>query len=324
MILVFLLLDLLLAIAAGCAVLTAVVARRAERAVPPAGRFVTVDGVRLHYVEEGAGPPILMIHGLGSQLQTFTYALGALLPGYRLVMLGRPGAGYSQAAPSATLATPAGIIAGFLRALGIERALVVGHSLGGAVALALALDHPERVAGLALLGPATQPQDEPPEVLRGLAIRSDLVRRLAGWLVVTPLSLVAGPKQLAAVFAPDPVPADFGTRAGGLLQIRPAAFRRASRELVEAGGQLAAYAARQGALAMPVGVLYGTADNILDPALHGDGLAAKVPGCDLELIERAGHMVPISAPERTAAFIERIAGRAFAGKESRTFPRARV
>ena len=291
------------------AAFTLLAARRSEAAVPPPGRFVEVEGVRLHYVDEGEGPPILMVHGLGSQLQTFTYALAALLPGHRLIMVDRAGAGYSHAAPAATLAAQAELLAHFLAALGIERALVVGHSLGGAIALALALDHPERVAGLALLAPATQPQAAPPVPLRGLLIRSDLVRRLVGWLAVTPLSLLLGRRQLAAVFAPEPVPGDFATRAGGLLQIRPEAFRNASRDLVEAGGQFPAYARRQSALSVPVGVLFGTADAILDPTLHGGGLAAKASGVEIEHIEGAGHMVPITAPERCAAFILRIAAR---------------
>ena len=71
------------------------IAADAERMVPPSGKFVTVDGDRIHYVEAGEGPPILFIHGLGGQLHHFRHPLFDALDGYRLVALDRPGSGYS-------------------------------------------------------------------------------------------------------------------------------------------------------------------------------------------------------------------------------------
>ena len=151
---------------------------QAERLVPPCGRFVTIDGVRLHIRDIGEGPAIVMLHGLASQLQTFSYEITDHLPGrYRIVLVDRPGCGYSEPATAgASLGIQAAIVAGLMRELELGPAIVVGHSLGGAVALALALDHPELVAGLALLAPATLPQDDVPEALRFLAIRSDIAR----------------------------------------------------------------------------------------------------------------------------------------------------
>ncbi len=283
--------------------------RRVETLVPPAGRFVSVDGVRLHYVDQGSGPVVLMIHGLASQLQSFTFALSSHLPGYRLVMLDRPGSGYSQVGPSASLKAQANLIAAFMRALDIDRALVVGHSLGGALALALALDHPDRVAALALLAPATQPQEEPPEALKALAIRSDALRWIVGWTLAVPAGLRNGPRTVKSLFAPDPVPSDFGTRGGGLLTLRPWTFRNAARDLAAAAEDLGPYAKRHREITRPVGVLFGTGDRILDYRLHGEGLRGQIPGLDLELVVEGGHMVPLSAPGRAAAFIQRMAAK---------------
>jgi pimeloyl-ACP methyl ester carboxylesterase len=75
---------------------------------------------------------------------------------------------------------------------------------------------------------------------------------------------------------------------------------------------LASMPARYKELTMPVGILYGTEDRILDPALHAQGFATKVPGTDLELIVGAGHMLLISSADQVAAFVARIAQRAAA------------
>ncbi len=304
-------LILLAAVVAGLVAFNALLARRAEALVPPVGRFVLVDGVRLHYVDEGTGPVVLLIHGLASQLQTFTYAINALLKTrYRLIAVDRPGCGYSQAGSSASLGGQAALFAGLLAALGVERALVVGHSLGGALALALATDHPARVAGVALLAPATQPQGEPPRALLRFAIRNDLIRWVAAWTVAAPLALYARERTLKNLFAPDPVPGDFAGRGGAALAARPASFRNAARDLVEAGGQLAAYAGRYGTIHVPVGVLFGRGDRILDCAVHGEGLRRQIAGAVVELIDEGGHMTPVASPERSAAFIEAMAERA--------------
>lgn len=302
---------LILLVAGGLAIFTGMTARKAEALVPPVGRFVTVDGVRLHYLDEGAGPPIVMLHGLASQLQSFTFALSARLRGsYRLIMVDRPGSGYSALAPAATLKEQARIVAGLMAELGIDRALVVGHSLGGALALALAVDHPDRVAGLALLAPATQAQGEVPPALKPLAIRSDPVRYLVGWLLAVPMSMRSRDQVLRSLFGPDKVPNDFGTRGGALLVTRPWTYRAACRDLVEAGGEFGSYATRHGEIRVPVGVLFGDGDQILNPRVHGEGLRRSLPELDLQLLPGGGHMIPLVRAEETAAFIERMADKA--------------
>ena len=308
----------ILLVAGSLAIFSGLTARRAEKLVPPVGRFVTIDGVRLHYLDEGAGPPIFMLHGLASQLQSFTFALsGRLRESYRLIMVDRPGSGYSALAPAATLKEQARIVAGFMTELGIDRALVVGHSLGGALALALAVDHPERVAGLALIAPATQAQGEVPPALKPLAIRSDPVRYLVGWLLAVPMSMRNRDQVLRALFGPDRVPDDFGTRGGALLATRPWTYRAACRDLVEAGGEFGAYAARHGEIRVPVGVLFGDGDHILDPRVHGEGLRRQLPDVDLQLLPGGGHMIPLVRGGETAAFIERIAAKAGLAAQSR-------
>src|SRR5271156_894713 len=117
-------------------------ARQVEKRVPPRGRFIDVDGARFHYLDEGSGPALLLVHGLAGQMLNFTHSLSDRLKrDHRVVVLDRPGSGYSTrpADASAALGPQADTIARFCQALGLERPLVVGHSMGGAIALALAL-----------------------------------------------------------------------------------------------------------------------------------------------------------------------------------------
>ncbi len=296
----------------GLVVFSARTARQVEKALPPLGRFIDVDGVRIHYLDEGSGPPLLLIHGLSGHMRHFTYSLLDRLKGdYRVVILDRPGSGYSTRPPraSAAIGAQARTIARFAKALGLERPLLVGHSLGGAIALAMALNHPEQVGGLALIAPATHPQDHVSPVFRGLEIRSRLLRWMIAWTLATPLSIRNGKMVLKTVFDPQPVPADFATRGGGLLALRPRSFIGASRDLVAAHEDFGDMPARYQSLTVPVGILSGASDRILDPAAHGEALAKKLSGADFELIEGGGHMIPLTSAERCAEFIARMAQR---------------
>jgi pimeloyl-ACP methyl ester carboxylesterase len=222
-----------------------------------------------------------------------------------------PGSGYSTRPPQASAAifAQARTLAKFAEALHLEQPLVVGHSLGGAIALALALNHPQQVGGLALLAPLTHPQDELPPVFRALSIRSPLMRRIMAWTLAIPLSIRNAPTVLNAVFGPQSVPADFPSKGGGLLGLRPGAFFTASTDLIAVPEDLQAMPGRDKKLTQPVGILFGTGDRILDPEAQGKALAAKVPGADLELIEGEDHMVPICSADRAAEFIARMAQR---------------
>src|SRR5262245_48712944 len=128
---------LLAALTAGLVWFTANTARKVEAALPPCGRFAEIDGERIHYVDTGgAGPAVVMIHGLAGNLLHFDYALaGRLASEFRLILVDRPGSGYSTRAAGADagLTAQAATIAKLIRALGLTRPLVVGHSLGGAV-----------------------------------------------------------------------------------------------------------------------------------------------------------------------------------------------
>ncbi|MEH3159440.1 MAG: alpha/beta hydrolase [Sphingomonas taxi] len=282
------------------------IAREAERLVPQDGRHIQVDGARLHYVDRGSGPAIVMVHGLGGQLRNFSYAMLDLLSAsHRVILVDRPGSGYSTADDGEPGIVAQGTILGrFIEALGVERPLLVGHSLGGAVALALALERPELIRGLALIAPLTQAQEEVPENFRPLALVPPALRQLLAHTVGPPLTRLTRERGLRMVFAPETPPEDFATRGGGALTQRPSALAAAHADLKAAGDEMAGLVARYPDLAVPIAILFGRDDAVLDPTLHGRHTADTVPGTSLELIE-GGHMIPVTAPEASADFVAR-------------------
>ena len=297
------------ALGAGLTLFSRAQARRAEAQVPPDGRFLEVDGARLHYVDVGEGPAIVMVHGLGGQLRNFTYALTErLAPHHRLILIDRPRSGYSTVPPGVEpgLKDQADLIAKAIRALDLKRPLLVGHSLGGAIALSLALDHPDLVSGLALIAPLTQPQTEVPAAFKGLAAggASKVSRALVANLLAVPLGTLTAKQTTAAVFAPEPVPDDFAVAGGGLLALRPGNVYAAIFEMQAAADEMAGIAARYGELTLPVSILYAREDNILGFQVHGERTAGEIDRARLELVD-GGHMLPVTQPDLTAAFIER-------------------
>jgi pimeloyl-ACP methyl ester carboxylesterase len=283
--------------------------RRVEIAVPPQGRFLNLDGERIHYLDKGAGPALFLIHGLCGQMGNYTYALvDRLARDFRVVAVDRPGSGYSTrpADADASLRAQARALAKVIRALNLDRPVIVGHSMGGAIALAIALDYPECVSGLALIAPLTQVIKTPPAPFRSLAIRSPLVRGIGAWTLATPLTMLTADRVIKQVFAPEKAPPDFATAGGALLGLRPRTFYAASSDLLAVNKGFAEMIRRYPSLSVPVGILFGRGDQLLDYRLHGEAAKEELPNLHLEVVE-GGHMLPVTAPDLVADFIRRIA-----------------
>ena len=292
---------------------TRLIAARAERQVPPSGKFLDVGGNRIHYVEMGEGRPIVFVHGLGGQLHHFRHPMFPLLPGYRLIALDRPGSGYSVRARGATARLPeqAEVVAAFIEALGLEKPVVVGHSLGGAVALALALNHPGMISGVVAIAPVTHMEEEIRAEFKGLYITSKLKRWLIAQTTAVPASLKYAPQTLDFVFGPQKWPEDYILAGGGMLGLRPSHFYATSTDIVAIEKDLGEIEARYGEIGMPAAMMFGTADRVLDHRRHGLPMREKIEGLDFELLDGQGHMLQFMAGEKVAEVIKRIAARAF-------------
>ncbi len=287
------------------------IAAKAERLVPPAGRFLDVDGNRIHYVDIGEGPPILFLHGLGAQLLQFRQHLFGELAGHRLIALDRPGSGYSVRARDGRpeLTEQARLVARFIEAVGLDRPLLVAHSLGGAVALAVALEHRGAVRGLALLSPLTRFVWPPPPEFAALYVPSPLRRRLLAHTTAIPTALKLAPATLSFLFAPREPDPDFMIAGGGWLGLRPSHFEATVADYTALGVDLPRLQERYGEIAMPVGILFGTADAVLDHRVHGLGMQDRIAGLEVELVDNVGHMTHYGAVAQAAALIGGIAAR---------------
>ena len=291
------------------------IAARAEMAVPPSGKFIDIDGNRIHYAEAGAGPAIVFIHGLGAQFHQFEHPLfDRLSADFHLVALDRPGSGYSvrAAGASAGLSEQARIIVRLIEQLGLERPLLVGHSLGGMVALTVAIEHPNVISGLALLSPYTHFSGEVAPAFAALHIAQPWKRWLIAQTTAIPTALRTAPQVLDFIFGPQPVPADYAIKGGGFSGLRPSHFYATASDLVAVDQEMQHFMARYGEIDMPAGILFGTADRVLPYELHGVAMQDRIAGLDLELLDGIGHMPQFVAADRVAAFIRKMAARAFA------------
>lgn len=301
------------ALVAGLSLFTRHTDRRVQAALPPTGRFVDVPGGRLHVREYGSGPALLLVHGLGGQMGTYTFGVAErLADSFRVVVVDRPGSGYSTraAGTAADLHTQATALAGLITELGLERPLVVGHSLGGAIALTLALEHPELVGGLALVAPLVNLPASVPAAFRALSISPLWLRRLFAWTLAVPGAMANRTRVMSQIFGPEAVPKGYALKAGGMMGLRPSHFLATAADLQALNAHLPSISARYCELHLPVWVLVGTDDQVLDWQEHGQALVAQLPGASLRQVPATGHMLPVTQPELTAAFIREAAQQA--------------
>ena len=308
---------------AAAAVYNAYRAREAERGHPPAGRFVTVDGVRLHYLEWGEGPPVVLLHGNVVTADDFELSgIPRLLAGrHRVVAFDRPGFGYSDRPKGKawTAARQAGLLRRAFARLGIERPVVAGHSWGTLVALELALRYPDAVDGLVLLGGyyhptmrADVPLFSPPAIPVIGTVLCHTVSPLLGTAML--------PLAFKAMFSPRPVPERFARDFPRGLSVRPSQVRAEAQDTATMIPAAAALRHRFGELRMPVTIMAGTADRVVDVEAHAARLHDEIPHSVLRLVAGAGHMVHHAAPEQVAEAVEAVFDRARSARGRRQVP----
>jgi pimeloyl-ACP methyl ester carboxylesterase len=298
------------------AVITLAGARLIERAHPPRGRFIGIGGLRQHVVELGTSipgaqekAPIVLIHGAGCNLEDMRLALGERLAArHRVILIDRAGLGWSErkSRRGSSPSYQAAMLRDVLDELGVARAVVVGHSWGGALAASFALDHPQRVAGLVLLAPPLYPFDRSMTWLYTI-----FATPVAGWLYAHTLALPLGlpfiGMAMGSAFLPQLPPRGYINRTAALLLLRPATFLANARDVAGLRDFFTRQARRYGAIAAPTTIVTGDRDMVVPPRRHAFAFAAAVPRAKLVVLPGIGHMLHHVAADRVIAEIEEIA-----------------
>lgn len=280
----------------------------AEADHPPQGKFIDDDGVRLHYLERGSGPTVLLLHGNGVMAGDFAASglFDRLAETHRVIAFDRPGFGYSER-PATRDWTPeaqAALLRRALRMLKAGRPIVVGHGWGALVALAMGLDAPGGVRALALLGGSYYPVVRPHALLESLAalpVIGTLWRHTAGPL----LGRLLWPAVARQAFLPAPVPARFALLSPSMA-LRPGQLLATAADNGALAPAVARLSRRYGELTMPVALVAGLGDRLNAPGKQAGRLQRELAHSDLSLPGGAGHMVHYDALDAVAAAIAQL------------------
>jgi pimeloyl-ACP methyl ester carboxylesterase len=290
----------------GCASL------RAEKNAPPIGKLVEADGERIHLLDYGIAnsskPPVILIHGASVNLRDMKMALGdKLAKSYRVIVVDRPGRGYStRPSDGWRLDRQATLIHDAVVASGVEKPIVVGQSLGGAVALAYALKYQDEMSGLVVL--AAVSHEWPSDVawynkVSGWPIAGQLLRRL----VIPIYAPFAAKSGVGRSFRPDEAPDGYYDASGLTLLFRPKDFKANAEDLRHLKPQIVAMSHDYADLKLPMAILTGADDTTVSPVLHSAALAKEVPGAYYEVIADTGHALHHSQSAKVLAAIDLVA-----------------
>jgi pimeloyl-ACP methyl ester carboxylesterase len=281
-----------------------------QRSYPAQGQIIEVAGATLHIVEigprEAAGPPIVMIHGASANLESMRQPLGEMLAAnHRVILIDRPGHGWSTRAheEDSTPAIQGRMIGEALEKLGVGPGILVVHSWAGALGAWMALEYPQRVAGLVMLAPVAYPWPGGVGWYNNL-VTTPLMGPLLAYTITLPLGTFLTGPGARNVFLPQAMPPDFVSDTATPLLLRPREFLVNARDLVTLKAAVAEQAPRYGEIAAPTVVISGDSDNTVSPRIHSRPFAASVPNAKLIVLPGVGHMVQNAAPERVMREIE--------------------
>jgi pimeloyl-ACP methyl ester carboxylesterase len=273
---------------------------------PPPGGFANVASRRIHYVERsGEGPPVVLLHGMPGTHQDFAGVVAAL-PRRHTVAVDRPGYGWSEGGPLDYQAQ-IDLVAELITALGLERAVLAGHSFGGLLALGIAARHPQIVAGLALIAPSGGGLRSGP--FRMGAARMVRVMGASGIRPIADITVGGLVRRVGAAidtrfaFAPDPVDGEYAERLH-FLTLHDDNLSAMANDRLAYSRNIAWIDERIPSLDVPAVVLLARGDRPI-PIHHGRQLASALPGATVVEVD-GGHMLPVVQPDSVAAAVSSI------------------
>ncbi len=267
---------------------------------------VVVDGTRLNYVSAGSGRPVVLIHGNPGSYEDYTLAVvGKLSQSYYVVAFDRPGHGYSERQDSVatTVEVQARIIRDALQKLALEKPVLVGHSWGGSLVLAAAVAYGKDLAGIVLLAPAAYPSAS----IEWWSLLPHIP--LIGNLVVNRLTPFLGRamvrKSVKQAYDPQDVQEDYVERSLDLW-MKPDHIRACAYDERTLGASLTRLSKHYRDIEMPVVIVTGSADRLLDPEEHAFPLHKTIKNSKLVVLPETGHQLPQTRPEAVISAIDAV------------------
>jgi pimeloyl-ACP methyl ester carboxylesterase len=281
-------------------------ARRAELDNPPFGRFIEVDGVRLHYIEKGEGSPVVLVHGNAVVVQDFVASglFDRLAERHRVIAFDRPGYGYSERPRDRmwTAQAQATLLEGALAKLHVRQPVLVGHSWGTLVALSMTLSAGTRPCGLVLISGYFYPTarlDAALSAPAALPVLGDAMR-----YTVTPVTgRLLFSRTLKTMFAPAPVPDRFSRLVPREMILRPSQIKAQAED---AAFMITAAAALRGCysrLQLPVSIFAGDGDKVVDASSQSGRLHDDIVNSTMTMTTGVGHMVHYAKAQEIAASV---------------------
>ncbi len=286
---------------------------------PAQGKAIEVAGATLNVLDIGpkdaAGPPIVLLHGASSNLETMRRPLGERLAArHRVILIDRPGHGWSSASAeeTSTPAAQARMIEEAFKKLDVGPVVLVVHSWAGALGARMAIDYPARVAGLAMLAPVTHPWEG------GVGWYNELVTKpvigpLLAYTVTLPLGYFLLAPGARAVFLPQVMPDGYVADTATPLLLRPREFLANARDLVRLKQAVQEQVPRYGEITAPTVLISGDVDKTVSTNIHSRPFAAAVASAKLIVLPGVGHMVQNAATDLVIHEIEAIVAKTARG-----------
>ncbi len=277
---------------------------------PARGSFVQIGPTRVHYLEQGHGNPVVLIHGNLVSAQDFQSSglLERLALNHRVIAFDRPGMGYSERTRGLkwTPFLQADVLRQAWEQLGVEQPIVVGHSFGTIVALSIAMEHPESIAGLVLLSGYYYPTLRP-EPLFAAPSATPLLGDVLNHTVMPLINGASVALSAKALFFPAEVPLNFVERSGAVLSIRAQQIRAEAEDSIHTLSAVMQIQSRYPEVQVPVAIIAGEKDKAVS-AEHSMRLHQELSRSTLRIAPGVGHMVHYADRDAVVAAVADMSG----------------
>lgn len=297
---------------AASALFTRYLVRRAEDEHPQRGQFTDIDGTRVHYLDHGQGPVVVVLHGNGAMVEEIESSglIDALAHTHRVITIDRPGFGLtSRPDGNWSPEREARFMLALVQKLELDRPVIVAHSWATLVAVNMALDEPESISGLVLIGGYFYPTVRADVTMQSV-IATPVIGDILRLTIMPFVSRAVAPIEFKRLFAPlSPTPA-FLEKYPVDMASRPSQLESVADDTVEMPKAAARLVQRYAELRLPIVLIAGSEDRIVTFDHHSQRLHEELHNSAIDEVPGAGHMVHHARPELIAQRVAYVFDRA--------------